>query len=107
MWFPPEHHVFPNAEPVDQFEVLVHQTDVAVSDHGPAGRFEFSGGDRCKRRLSGAVLTAERVDLAGKNVEIDSRDGVDAAGVHFVDASQLERRSAPRGVRLAPGSLRV
>ena len=71
--------------------MLVHQPDVAASDDRSGSRFKFSGRDRRQRRLPRAVFPAERVDLAGKNVEVDPRDGVNAARIDFVDLAQLER----------------
>ena len=49
--------------------------------------------DRHQRRLAGAVLTEQRVDLAGTNVEVDSVVGDDRAEP-LRDALQLEHRSA-------------
>jgi len=49
--------------------------------------------DRHQRRLAGAVLSQQRMDLAGTNVEVDSVVGDDRAEP-LRDAPQLERRGA-------------
>ena len=49
--------------------------------------------DRHQRRLAGAVLAEQRVDLAGDHVEVDSVVGDDRAEL-LRDAPQLERRRA-------------
>ena len=64
--FAAEHHVFPDAQALDQFEVLVHEADAPVALDASRGRREPARGDRRERRFAGSVLTAERVDLAGK-----------------------------------------
>jgi len=58
LWFAPENDVFPDAQAIDELEMLVNEPDVAASEHRPRGRFQLAGGDRRQRRLAGPVFTA-------------------------------------------------
>ena len=57
----------------------------------PASGRSFAERNRGERRLSGAVLADERVNLAGIQIEVDVVDR-DDAGKRFADAAQRERR---------------
>ena len=89
----PEQHVLPDVEPVDELEMLVHQTDDGFGVDGALVRDDRAERDRGERRLAGAVFADQRVDLAGVQVEVDAVDGRNGAEA-LADAAQREDRFA-------------
>ena len=70
-------------------------TSAAIGRHDP-------GHDLDERRLAGAVLAQQRVDLAGSHVQVDvvEHDGI---AVALAKAGRDQARC--RGLRRAPGSM--
>ena len=106
-----EEHVLGHREVGHGREFLVHhadpgrqavargpETDLAAIHHEGAGRrLVHAGDDLHERRLAGAVLADEAVDLARAQGEVDAPQGLDAAEA-LGDA--LHRDGGPRPSRL-------
>jgi len=108
----PEDHVLEHRHLVGQHEVLVHHADARGDRIGRRGELDLLAvdlhdalvgrlhavEDLHERRLAGAVLAADRVDLARFDGEVDVVVG-DHAGEAFRDADQFDRRdhAAPPG----------
>ena len=79
---------------------LAVEQDLALVRHGQAVE------DVHERRLAGAVLAEQRVDLAGPHVERDAVVG-DDAGIALRDPAHLEQRRSPgaagRALRISRG----
>jgi hypothetical protein len=108
---PPQEHVLGRGELRHERELLIYDADAAVLHgrriaHGK-GRavqpdvtrvgYEGPGQDLYQRRLAGAVLADQGMDLSALDVEIDALQGADS-GKPLRDASDLEKahRPAPR-----------
>ena len=102
---------------LDQAEVLVDHADAGVDGvaggvehHRPAVDLDPAlvgpvepGEDVGQRRLPGAVLAQQGVDLAGRDLEVDRLVGDDAAEEPLGDAARGQRRgSSPGAGRLGP-----
>ena len=108
-----EHHVLGHGERFDQPEVLVHHADARLD--GIPRRVELdrlavqrqralvgsveAGEAVGQRRLPGAVLAEEGVDLPGGHVEVDGLVGDDAAGEPLRDVARGECRGRTPGTR--------
>ena len=108
-----EHHVLGDGERLDQAEVLVHHADARldrvarrVELHRQAVQCQRAlvgsveaGQAVGERRLAGAVLAEEGVDLPGCHVEVDGLVGDDAAGEPLRDVARGECRGRTPGTR--------
>src|SRR5205823_254200 len=105
---PAEVDVLGDGESADQFEVLMDHADagrdrvarrgevdgIAVDDDLAGIGTVDAGEDVHQRRLAGAVLTEERVDLAGPDLEVDP--GIrQNAGEGLGDAFEENERRGP------------
>ena len=80
----------PHAQPADQLEMLVDESDRSVRANRSRVGFDRAEGDVRERRFAGTVLADERVNLSRREREVDAVDRLDAGKV-FDDAAQLER----------------
>lgn len=86
-----EHDVLPDAQPLRELEVLMHEADAARRLALARRRPQRARGDRGERRFPRAVLTAERVDLARQQGERHAVERDDAAVEAPADPAQDER----------------
>jgi len=76
----------------------------SVEKKAPPVGAEGTGGDRDERRLSGAVLPEEGVDLARTDLEEGARESAGRAEA-LPDVAELEGQKFPRGTARAPDSI--